>query len=803
MVDLSLYYDPSQIDLDDLENDGGLYDNIVEFPPPPKSDARRSNLEVALHYADAGAYVFAARSSNIKTLDKRPMFVRSWTEESTRDHATIKRFFNDSTALVAVDCGKSRVVVIDADRHGGPDGVAALKKIVGDDLTALGCPIVETAGGGLHLVFSQPFDGKPFGNGEGALKGRGINVRGAGGYVIGLGSVRHDGRNYRQMAGTPDLFEALANGALPQVPEALADLIRAPNQTREERPEPVGSRQTSTPSASSSAHDDERIRAWKNATFAGIDSDFANIVEGGRNNHLAQVAAYRYGRYSASGFISKAEAWDRCKDACQRNGLIRDDGPDQCRKSFESGFAAGFRDPHPGPGENEDSPDDQDALRRGDAIVEALSSRANRVRETIIVDGDEIDPETGEVLREAPSAEDEHHADAQANDAHAESGAQTGQKQRGPRVELHTVNAASLAGKPVPKQNWLVEDMIPSNNVTLLSGDGGTGKSLLSLQLAAAVATGGTWIGFRPQSGPAVFLSAEDEIDELHRRLARIEPKLDRLSALIIIPLAGEDAILAAPQGRDRLIQPTALFKAVQHVIATHKPTLLVLDTAADLYAGNENARAEVRAFISQLRGVCLKQHVAIVLLSHPSQNGLASGSGDSGSTSWNNSVRSRIYFSRRIIDRIEDDPDLRVLEQKKSNRGRAGGQITVRWKHGCFVREAESAVSARDAAAKASHAFLALLALFASQDRIVSDRPGPNFAPAIFSKHPDADGTTKAQFGKAMERLFRDGMIAIEEVGPLSRRQRRIVIAANGPRTSQADIDDGNESEERGADDG
>lgn len=55
-------------------------------------------------------------------------------------------------------------------------------------------------------------------------------------------------------------------------------------------------------------------------------------------------------------------------------------------------------------------------------------------------------------------------------------------------------SAASLEGKLVPPRHWLVRDLVPSGTVTLLGGDGGTGKSLLALQLACAVATGGKWL---------------------------------------------------------------------------------------------------------------------------------------------------------------------------------------------------------------------------------------------------------------------------------------------------------------------
>ncbi|MFV0300205.1 MAG: AAA family ATPase, partial [Paracoccus sp. (in: a-proteobacteria)] len=82
--------------------------------------------------------------------------------------------------------------------------------------------------------------------------------------------------------------------------------------------------------------------------------------------------------------------------------------------------------------------------------------------------------------------------------------------------------AAALDGRDVPERNWLVRDLIPSGTVTPLSGDGGTGKSLIALQLAAACALGKPWLGRAVASGQALFISAEDDQDELHRRLADV-----------------------------------------------------------------------------------------------------------------------------------------------------------------------------------------------------------------------------------------------------------------------------------------
>ena len=64
-----------------------------------------------------------------------------------------------------------------------------------------------------------------------------------------------------------------------------------------------------------------------------------------------------------------------------------------------------------------------------------------------------------------------------------------------------------------------MERLNPQKTVTLFSGDGGTGKSLLSLQLAVSVASGRNRVGKHVAEGSAIYISAEDDNDELHRRL--------------------------------------------------------------------------------------------------------------------------------------------------------------------------------------------------------------------------------------------------------------------------------------------
>jgi hypothetical protein len=85
--------------------------------------------------------------------------------------------------------------------------------------------------------------------------------------------------------------------------------------------------------------------------------------------------------------------------------------------------------------------------------------------------------------------------------------------------------------------------------------------------------------------------------------------------------------------------------------------------------------------------------------------------------------------------------------------------------------------VHGRDTAARAQLAdevFLALLLRFTEQGQ-VGPSPGRGYAPALFARHPEASGLTRDDLAQAMQRLLDSGKMIIEEVGPPSKRVRRL----------------------------
>jgi RecA-family ATPase len=349
-----------------------------------------------------------------------------------------------------------------------------------------------------------------------------------------------------------------------------------------------------------------------------------------------------------------------------------------------------------------------------------------------------------------------------------------------------------FATRPVPSRDWVVPNLVPCKTVTLLTGDGGTGKSLLALQLAASVALGRDWLGNEVKQGPVLIISAEDDEDELHRRFEAVFRSLDAAMAdvdnLRFISLAGEDAVLGALQG-ERIL-PTQLFKMVEQEIADTKPVLVGYDTLADLFGGNEINRTQTRQFIGLLRGLSVRHDNAGLLLGHPSVAGMQSGAGTSGSTAWSNSVRSRLYLERIQEGGHEPNPDLRRLTTKKSNYGPVGAQIGLKYVRGVFQVEDTAVTSATGAgAAKVQAAFLQALEQFNLQGRAVSSKAGANYAPKLFAEAGGA-GYTKQAYQTAMNALFAANALKLVTEGRPGKERARLVACTPEERGFPPDTD-------------
>lgn len=355
-----------------------------------------------------------------------------------------------------------------------------------------------------------------------------------------------------------------------------------------------------------------------------------------------------------------------------------------------------------------------------------------------------------------------------------------------PPPPLQWLDMSAWDSEPPPQRRWAIRERVPLRQAGLFSGEGGTGKSIIELMKNVAHVAGKDWLGSLPEIGPAFYLGAEDDTDELHIRLAAIASHYGTTFAelikhgLHVLPLLGQDATLCAAS-RSGKVEPTALYRQIYEAAGDIKPKNISIDTLSRAFAGNEIDRTQVYAFASHMQALAMVADGAVTVLSHPSLQGLASGSGISGSTAWHGAFRFRQYLKGvKPADGEQPDSDVRELEFKKNQYGPLAESVVLRWQKGLFLPE--PGVSSLDKIAretKADEVFLELLKRFTGENRNVGHNPSPSYAPPIFAQETEAKKIHlhKADLQAAMRRLFAAGKIHVETYGRPSRPNTRIAV--------------------------
>ena len=335
---------------------------------------------------------------------------------------------------------------------------------------------------------------------------------------------------------------------------------------------------------------------------------------------------------------------------------------------------------------------------------------------------------------------------------------------------ISVVSAADWEGRDVIPQEWLVDGMIPMHTTTCLSGDGGLGKSLLAMQLMTCVAAQKRFMGRDTRCGLSLGLFCEDHENQLHARQQKINDHYQLsyrdLADLNYIPRVGCDNALVACH-YDKLV-PTPFFGQFRSLVLDMQARFIVIDTAADTFMGNENIRTQVRAYIQLLNGLANDIQGAVLLLVHPSVAGLQSGSGTSGSTAWNNSVRSRWYLEKPAQEKDAygdsgaTNENIRILSQKKSNYSAVDPRgMELEWRDGVFqMKEGEGSFLRKLELSKLSKECLELIEHNAEKMIFLSIMPGArNYAPR-FLKEKMRGKNSFNDIKTVINQMFDDGRL-------------------------------------------
>lgn len=227
---------------------------------------------------------------------------------------------------------------------------------------------------------------------------------------------------------------------------------------------------------------------------------------------------------------------------------------------------------------------------------------------------------------------------------------------------------------------WLWYPRLALGKITMLDGDPGQGKSMLTLDLAARMTRGITMpdltSGLSEPAGVVLVLPEDDLADTVRPRLRRAGADLSRVAALTTIPVTN-----ASGQGYER---PFSLFEdldVLSETIDRVQARLVIVDAVMKLLGGKDIYRAnEVMAALTPLQLLLEHKGVAGLFLRHLTK-------GSSGMNSLYRGMGSIAFAGlarmTMIVYKDPYDQQKSVLYHNKSNNSEYGSQLSFSVQYG------------------------------------------------------------------------------------------------------------------------
>lgn len=219
------------------------------------------------------------------------------------------------------------------------------------------------------------------------------------------------------------------------------------------------------------------------------------------------------------------------------------------------------------------------------------------------------------------------------NDLHVEKGVDEVKRQLAStnkyKINLLDWSASRFRGKKAPEKMWLVKDTFPMNDTVVLAAMGGVGKGMLTLDMSLQIACDPPKLhgplDFNPIPsafgnpilihGPVVIFTAEDDNDEIHRRVENIGKDISDRLIILTLPDAGGPAPLVVPGKNGPELTP--LWYEFREQLMEIKPVLINFDPMASFVMADVNSDPAVGQFTMGLFASLGKETGAAILVAH------------------------------------------------------------------------------------------------------------------------------------------------------------------------------------------
>ncbi|WDU48752.1 AAA family ATPase [Taylorella equigenitalis] len=152
------------------------------------------------------------------------------------------------------------------------------------------------------------------------------------------------------------------------------------------------------------------------------------------------------------------------------------------------------------------------------------------------------------------------------------------------------------------RAEWLIENLIPLGEITIIAGDGGVGKSTLACYITAMITTGNAFYDCVPvKQGEVLYFSTEDDPSKiLKQRFNAHEADLNKIHFL-----------------KEELIEQIKEPQKIIETLKVKKIKAVIIDPLIDLFEGDTYKNSDIANFLNSLAFIAKEANVSIIGLHH------------------------------------------------------------------------------------------------------------------------------------------------------------------------------------------
>ncbi len=237
---------------------------------------------------------------------------------------------------------------------------------------------------------------------------------------------------------------------------------------------------------------------------------------------------------------------------------------------------------------------------------------------------------------------------------------------------------------PALDDHSIVQQLLGEQSLVAVYGPSNSGKSALTLDLAASVAMGSAFRGLRVKQSAVLYVCAEGA-HGMNNRVAALQQtgRLSSAAALGVVPEAID--LCSSPIDASRIVTACSALE----LKTGHPVRLIVIDTLARVIAGgDENSGADMGALIRNAEAIKTQTGATVLLIHHSGKDGSKGARGHSSlraaldteiSVEGANNPRTVTVTKQRDLAPLEPFCfDLRPVKVGTNNYGEAVAAVVV-----------------------------------------------------------------------------------------------------------------------------